>query len=291
MILEQMLRKGFALAHRRLGLILVDLVWKATWLAITAAALLLVFGWFGAQLQSIEWRNTWLLTTVLRQFWDEHGAEFWGGILLALCFSAMAWFVLEAFFRRRMVHALTGDGGRRPNSELQEFGLRPPSPVCPRISALLAFRALKLIVLAGAGTTLFFIAFGEYLTTPLSEWPAMWTETRGTAIAGFVTFAGLAFLLTIFETLLRTDALDLLGTDLIRAAGLIGILLLFEWMIGASLLIGVVAGFLHVAGATGAMTMFVILVFVMLLRSVFHSYLLVVRFSTVGIMRRNIVNV
>src|SRR6266566_5026261 len=228
MILEQMLREGFALAHRRLGLILVDILWKAIWLAVTVAALFLVFGWFGWQLQSIEWQSTdipavsaWLAAAALRQFWNAHAGEFLAAFLSILCFSA----------------------------------------------------------------------FVRYPTIPLAEWSALWLETRGIAVAGLVIFAALAFLLTVFETLLRSDALDLLGTDLIRVTGLIGTLLLFESLIGASFLIVVIAGFLHVARATEAIMMFAMSVLVMFILSVFHSYLLLVRFSTVGIMRRNVIDV
>ena len=67
--------------------------------------------------------------------------------------------------------------------------------------------------------------------------------------------------------------------------------MLFESMLGASLLIALVAGFLNVASATGAITMTVILVIAALFRSLIHSYLLLVRFSTVGIMRRNALDV
>src|SRR5207249_2895198 len=104
-------------------------------------------------------------------------------------------------------------------------------------------RTLKSFVLGTAALLLILIAFGGDPTIPLSEWPALWRETRGAAIVSLVIFAGLTFLLTLLETLLRSDALDLLGTDLIRVTGLIGMLLLFESMIGSSLLIAMVAGF------------------------------------------------
>jgi len=246
---------------------------------VSLAALFLVFGWFGAQLRSITWndtympaKNAWLIAVVLRQFWDNHAGQLAGSTATVLCFSALLWFNLEAFFRRRIVQRVLG------------------GPACAH-KTFLASRALKIVVLTAAGMTLFLITFSPYLTTPPSQWPGLWPETRGIAIASFVTFAGLAFLLTIFETLLRTGAMDLLGTDLIRVTSLIGSLVLFESMLGASLLIALVAGFLNVASATGAITMTVILVIAALFRSLIHSYLLLVRFSTVGIMRRNALDV
>ncbi len=288
MILEQMLREGFALAHRRLGLILVDILWKAIWLAVTVAALFLVFGWFGWQLQSIEWQSTdipavnaWLAATALRQFWNAHAGEFLAAFLSILCFSALVWFSLEAFFRRRIVRSVLNGhvvAGLSPRSKPGgERGVKPAT-TC----------AFKVFI---GSSVLILIAFVRYPTIPLAEWSALWLETRGIAVAGLVIFAALAFLLTVFETLLRSDALDLLGTDLIRVTGLIGTLVLFESLIGASLLSAVVAGFLHVARATEAIMMLAMLVLVMFILSVFHSYLLLVRFSTVGIMRRNVIDV
>src|SRR5438876_655924 len=111
----------------------------------------------------------------------------------------------------------------------------------------LAHRRFNLIIIDALWKTVWlvvtlaslFIVFGRYLTTPPAEWPGMWPDTRGIAIASLVTLAALTFLLTIVETLLRTDAMDLLGTDLIRVTGVIGTLLLFESMIGASLLVAV----------------------------------------------------
>ncbi len=300
MILEQMLREGFALAHRRLGLILVDILWKAIWLAVTVAALFLVFGWFGWQLQSIEWQSTdipavnaWLAATALRQFWNAHAGEFLAAFLSILCFSALVWFSLEAFFRRRIVRSVLNGhvvAGLSPRSKPGgERGVKPATTCAFKV--FIGSSVLKSMVLGTAALLLILIAFVRYPTIPLAEWSALWLETRGIAVAGLVIFAALAFLLTVFETLLRSDALDLLGTDLIRVTGLIGTLVLFESLIGASLLSAVVAGFLHVARATEAIMMLAMLVLVMFILSVFHSYLLLVRFSTVGIMRRNVIDV
>ncbi|PYS05338.1 MAG: hypothetical protein DMG12_08130 [Acidobacteria bacterium] len=263
------------------------------------AALFLVFGWFGWQLQSIEWQSTdipavnaWLAATALRQFWNAHAGEFLAAFLSILCFSALVWFSLEAFFRRRIVRSVLNGhvvAGLIPRSPGFERGLKPATTCAFKV--FLGSSVLKSMVLGTAALLIILIAFVRYPTIPLAEWSALWLETRGIAVAGLVIFAALAFLLTVFETLLRSDALDLLGTDLIRVTGLIGTLLLFESLIGASFLIAVIAGFLHVARATEAIMMFAMSVLVMFILSVFHSYLLLVRFSTVGIMRRNVIDV
>jgi len=79
--------------------------------------------------------------------------------------------------------------------------------------------------------------------------------------------------------------------DLFGVTGLIGTLVLFESLIGASLLVVVIAGFLNVANAAGALAMLAVTTLVLLIFNFLHSYLLVVRFSAVGIMRRNVIDV
>ena len=58
MMLEDALRKGFALAHQRLGFVFIDIVWKIIWVAATAAGLLLIAAWFGSDLRGLAWQET-----------------------------------------------------------------------------------------------------------------------------------------------------------------------------------------------------------------------------------------
>ena len=110
-------------------------------------------------------------------------------------------------------------------------------------------------------------------------------------IAALVAFLALTFFVTIIDTLVRSDAIDLLGVDFLGVTGLIGTLVLFESLIGASLLVILFAGFLNVANAMGALEMLVMTTLVLLIFNFLHSYLLLVRFSAVGIMRRNVIDV
>jgi hypothetical protein len=110
-------------------------------------------------------------------------------------------------------------------------------------------------------------------------------------IAALVAFCSLAFLLAVIDTLVRADAIDLLGADFFGVTGLIGTLVLFEALIGASLLVAVTAGFLNVANARQALEMVVATALVLLVLNFLHSYLLIVRFSAVGIMKRNVIDV
>ena len=109
--------------------------------------------------------------------------------------------------------------------------------------------------------------------------------------AALYFFIGVAFLLTVLDTLLRSDAVELLGVDLIRVSGVIGTLLIFEAMIGVSVLIVIVSGFLSVSRGIEAIVMIFVLIFGVILLNLFHSYLLLVRFSAVDIMRRNVVGI
>ena len=110
-------------------------------------------------------------------------------------------------------------------------------------------------------------------------------------IAALVVFLALAFFVTIIDTLVRSDSIDLLGIDFLGVTGVIGTLVLFESLIGASLVIILVTGFLNVANAAEAFVMLAVTTLVLLILNFLHSYLLVVRFSAVGIMRHNVVEV
>lgn len=265
MTLDEILRKSFALAHRRVYLLLLDVFWKALWLAATLALVLFAGMWFAAELQSLQWESVGspiidrlLAATILRQFWHAHSSElFWVGVIL-IGASLLTWLLLEAYFR----HLLVAGGG--------------PLTLSPRSSSVKAFFVsgfLKMTILASAAGTLALIVHGH----------------RGASIAGLVAFFALAFLMTIFDTLIRSNAVDLFGTELIKVSGVIGVLVLFEAMIAASLLVAVIAGFLNVASFSEAIVMLAGAISTALLWSIFHSYLLLVRFAAVGIMSHDVV--
>jgi hypothetical protein len=95
----------------------------------------------------------------------------------------------------------------------------------------------------------------------------------------------------LIDTLFRSDAVELLGTDLIRVTLLIGILVSFEMLVGASCAVILIAGFLHVTRLVNAIVMLGASGACLVFLSLLHSYLLVVRFSAVDIMRGNVVEV
>jgi len=274
-MLDQILREAFRLAHLRLRLIFFDLLWKVIWFVLTLAALLLVAAWFGSEFRSIGWMDTGnravnaaLAFGVLREFWAAHRTEMFAAVATALFFSLVIWFVLEAAFRSRIVSG-------RPRS----------------FDTFLLSNLLKCLVVTAAGSALATICFGRYFVTPVGEWRQLWPDTRGAAWVALVTVAALAFLLTIFDTLIRSDAIELLGTDLIRVTGLVGILVLMETMISGSCAVIVAVGILNIAGWREALAMLGAAAVAMVFMTVLHSYLLLVRFSAVDIMRKNVVEV
>ena len=269
-MLDQLLREGFRRAHRRVAFVFIDLLWKAIWVAITAAALILLAAWFGSRTQSIAWPDTGnrsvhtaVAFALLRQFWSIHRAQVFGGVATVLFASLIIWFVLEAAFRARLISG--------------------------SFSTFLLSNCLKTLCFMNAALAFAAIGFARYFVTPFAEWAQLWPDTRGAAVIVVVTLAALGFLLTIIETVVRSDAVDLLGTDLFRVAGVIGILLLVEATISGSCAVIVGAGFLNISGWRDALLMLGIAAAGIVFISVVHSYLLLVRFSAVGIMRQNVV--
>jgi hypothetical protein len=110
----------------------------------------------------------------------------------------------------------------------------------------------------------------------------------GTYIVGILVFLALAFLVTIAETLIRQDAVELWGSNLAATAAVMGVCFTFEALT------------LAVAGSITAALMLtasrpvefaaagLLAVVLLMIWSVFHSYLLVVRYSTIDIMRQDV---
>ncbi len=334
-MLDEILREGFALANRRLGRVLLDTVWKAIWLAVTAGLFVLLISWYGSRLQTIAWEDTGvpavnavLAATLLREFWDANKGQLYWGLGVVIVASGLAWFFLEAFFRSRYVvagfkvspplrggvdarskkwseaTALRADGvapfierhhSVRAASEGDDFSdgaaTRPQRGGEGSFRVFLASAALRFFVLAASAFVLALISAGPFLTAPFAEWPGRWLDTRGAVVAALVAFLSLAFLVTLLDTLVRGDAIDLLGKDLIRVSLMLGILMLFEAMAAASVAAAVLAGFLNVGRMGEAIAMLGAAGVGVVFLSLLHSYLLLVRFSAVDIMRRNVVEI
>jgi hypothetical protein len=261
-MVADILREGFARAHRRPGLILLDVIWKLIWFALTVAAVVMVVYRFISHLEfnpiNIQVLDALRIAGSVRQMWNEYGGEFLGGLVAVLGMSALFYLLLEAKVRRKLVVA--------------EQGLKPGTT---SFIVFLGSNLARLAILGSSAVTLIVMSNGS-------------PDAR---IAALVAFIAVAFSVTIIDTLVRTDAIDLLGFDFLGVTGLIGTLVLFESLIGASLLIILIAGFLSVASAAEALGMLAMTTLVLLILNFLHSYLLLVRISAVGIMRRNVIDV
>jgi hypothetical protein len=346
-IVGEVLRQGFQLANHRPRLIFLDLAWKSIWLVLTLAGLFLVAIWFGSEFRALVWADTGnravngaIAVALLRRFWLAKHAAIFAAVSAVLFLSLVAWFLLEASVRARIVWADSSPQlrGREPrprsddplgrsiNKGLGWGGVSPKNHsldqhhslrlraialalrarrVSPRLSRHLssaeegdsAFHifllsaVLKHFFIATALFALAAICFGRYFVTPFSEWPQLWPDTRGAFFITVVTIAALGFFLTILDTLVRNDAIELLGTDLFRVTGLITILLWFETMIVTSCAMMLGVGLLSVAGLKSAVAMLVATAAAVGLLNLLHSYLLLVRYLAVGILRQNVVEI
>src|SRR6185503_20596359 len=79
--------------------------------------------------------------------------------------------------------------------------------------------------------------------------------SAGAAAIAVVMSVAILFFLTLLDSLIRADAVDLLGTDLFRVSGLLGILMSFESMIAASFVVILTAGFVNVTRPLDALVM------------------------------------
>jgi hypothetical protein len=314
-MLNELLRLSFRFANRRLNLIFFDLLWKFIWLALTLSGFVGVFVWFGSEFRSIQWVDTGnralktaIAVRILREFWVENWAAIFGAIVLVLVLSAILFFVLEAAFRSRLyspprrggvAEGRGGQTGETPHSaELTTPSAPPAQPplLCEEgntafFHSFLLSNVLKYLLLTSASVALGAICFAPFFAVPIAEWPQLWPDARGAAFISVVTIAALAFLLTIVDTLIRNDAVELLGADLLRVTALISILVSTEVMIVSACTVALGAGFLNIASFKSALGMLATTAIVAVLLNILHSYLLLVRYSAVDMMRQNVIEI
>jgi hypothetical protein len=274
---SETLYDGCSAVHRRIGLVFVDIFWKALWLVFTAALLAVFLIWIGSGIGSITWEgadprtNPAVLISLLRGLWDAFAPQAFWGLAIVVAASAIVWLLLEAYFRSRILDWGLGD---RPSLQGLSQGSRS-----------LTCRPFKIFLASGIARAS--ILFATILL--LGSLTLIADEGRGgVATVAILTFAALAFVLTVADTLIRTDAVALLATHLLEVAGLVGGLLIFEVCIAASAIVAVLISLLHAATAVEFILTFVLAALVVILLTAIHSYLLLVRFFSIDIMRRNV---
>ncbi len=271
------LAAGFSLASRRFDLVFLDFISKLLWVAVTLGLFWLAGIWFssrallsGADLRAFETGVPPVaLAGVVRVVLENAETLGWN-LALAAAASCGWWFVAEAFVRAGML-PLSGNSFYR--NALGNFAV------------FLASGLIRRSIMGSAGLLLGLIIFGPLLTSPLGEWGQAFPDIGWPALAGSALIAVLAFALMLLDTLVRNDALEVAGDQLGQVLGVVGTLVLFEASLLASAVVLVGVSFGMASGAAGVSGVFLLALILVATLSVVDSYLLLVRYYTVGIMR------
>jgi len=262
-MLADIVRASFTAAHRRVGLVFLDVVWKVVWLGLTVAVLILALLWLTADLRAISWDqtgdsaiNATAAVLLLREYWNAKQGEIFSALFIVVAISGTAWLFLEALFRRKIVRDVS-------NTSTLNYPFN--------------------VFLASGLFKVFFLVAGILVMAALVS-----SDAIGLALVMGATFG---FFLTLVDSLIRADAVELLGTDLFRVTGLLGILMFLEAMSAGAAGALLLAGLLNVSRALDAVLMLGAAAAGALLLTLVHSYLLLVRFSAIAIMRRNVVEI
>jgi hypothetical protein len=202
------------------------------------------------------------------------------GIGLAAAASVAAWMLMESWFRSRLLLMAAGPASQNPGSSRSS-----------RFMIFLASGIARTTILAVGAFFALLISIGPYLTTPPGSWDAIGDETRAAAIIGLLIFAGLAFLLTVADTLIRSNAVHLLGSHMLEVAGVIGTLLFLEAAVAVCGVIAVLAAMLRASSLIHFMAALALTLSWTFLLSTLHSYLLLVRYFSIDIMKRDVIDV
>ena len=278
MQVNAVLGQGFAGANRRLDAVLLDLFWKFIWLLIVAT-IVTGFGiWLYAGLGTIEvsvpaerLKNPVALMLIARQLWTQYSVQFVGFVASFLIVSAVTWVVLEAYFR----------SGALADENVPFF-----ENTSRHFRHFIATAVLKQLCLIGLFTLMAAIVLGPLWTAPLGEWRQLWSECVSPLLLAAAVAGILWFVLTVFETVLRLDALETFGRELFTTVGLIGVLVLFEAMMAGSVIgVGIIA-MSFVSDTAGLWLLLSGVILAAIVLTVLHSYLIVVRYSAMTLLAR-----
>ncbi len=270
-MVSEVLHQGFILANRRLGVVLLDLFWKAIWLTSTIVVGLLQFTWLFSSLEQFNLNSTnipvidrLIAAEIVQRFGRDQATEILLVFFTLVVFSGGLWLCLSSYFRARMF---------APG----QFRVFMTSSV------------LRAAVLTSTASILILLIIGPNPSSLYDGFSASSAGTAGGALIGVVAFLGIAFLVTMVDTLVRADSVELLGKVFIELTGVIGVLVAFEMLIRSAVWILIIAAFLRISMIGEVFATFAIASTCIVLLSLLHSYLLLVRFSAVGIMRRDAV--
>jgi hypothetical protein len=248
----QILRASLEPLNQHLKFVFLDVFWRCIWLGLTTTFLSMFWFVIMAQLGSLEWEGPELGPSnpiILIAALQ----QFWNAYGVSLL-GQVGLLLLGIFLLWIVLEALFRGG-------FKGFWI------------YLGTSVGRFSVLGGAGA--FFL-----LLSPRDP-------TGGTLLIGAVVMLGLWFIVSLLETAIRRNALDLLAVDLLKVSAVVGLLMFAEAFL-AFVLWGSAAAALMAAASPSASAMaLVILVVVGVFWMVLHSYLIAVRFSAIDIMRLN----
>lgn len=258
---------GFVRAMGRLHLVAADMATKLVWLLLSGALLLAALFIFLARIQPPDDLppdvvGLVVLTQALRA-WPVLA----GGLLTAMFVSFLIWCVLEALVRSRIV----GWGGT--------VGFRT------LFWRFLTSGLLRRVVFLLTTAILLAISVGPALTGNAAEWTGTRLDSPWVWVGSGVILVMVAFVLMLADTLVRCNAVETLGGHVGTVVGAVSAVGLTEvgvrW---AALMTTLIA----VKLMPSPLGLVVALPTVGIALSLAHSYLLVVRYSAVDIIRQHL---
>jgi hypothetical protein len=247
-----LLEAGLATAKEHTRAVVLDLFWKALWAVFAVGGFWIVTVWIISVVGSTPYEGPDL---------DQVGPIVWIGVA-AQAWQAHAFMVVATI----VLFAITCAGVWLILEALFRGGSR-------QFWVYFATGTARAAALAGVAALLGAMIIPD--------------RSAGIALISVLIFTAVWFLVITAETLVRRDAVELLGTNL-------GILMLTSGcffiaeLVSAILLWGLAAAAL-LFSSTGAQFLFALMVIalVTLIWTIFHSLLVAVRFSTIDLMRRN----
>jgi len=257
------LRSGFVLANHRLRILALDLLWKFFHFVSMVVLISASVAWRIQDLSKYRWHgpelapsNPILLAMALAEVWTRYaGTLAWTAFGLVACAIGL-WIVFEALFR----------GG------VEKFWIYA--------GARVAFLA----IMVSATVVLVTLTAYEGLAEP--------DGTIQAGIVSAVVLSGIWWIVSIAETLVRRDALELLATNLTVVWGALGTLLGVQLLLSAASIAVVglsIKLMLHSSSPGPFLGAGFLMMSAIFFWTIIHSYLVVVRYSTIDIMRDNVV--
>src|SRR5262245_33392234 len=110
-MVAEILRESFDRAHRRPGLIFLDVFWKLVWCSLTGAGVVIVTFRFVSHFEytpiNIQALDALRLAGSVQQMWSDYGGELAGGLFAVAGMSALFYLFVEAKVRRKLVNPAT----------------------------------------------------------------------------------------------------------------------------------------------------------------------------------------